>query len=106
MTMIVVMIVMTVSFPFVMFRMIFILPVFGFMTIADHYLIVMFPIACIAAEMFVMMQIRSGFVENDLISPIEVCMIPGRKGGGKYLASAFPIDISTAGDIIIDIILR
>jgi hypothetical protein len=56
--------------------------------------------------MFVMMQIRSGFVENDLISPIEVCMIPGRKGGGKYLASAFPIDISTAGDIIIDIILR
>jgi hypothetical protein len=99
--------VMIPAMPFPMFRMIPDLPVFGFVAVTDHGLVMMLPVLRILPDVFIVVHIRMRFVKDHLITMIEVgIMETGRQAGGEYAAAAFPVDIPVAGDIVINIVLR
>ena len=102
----IVMITVVAALPFTMFGMVFVFPVFGFVAVADHDLVAMISIGGILTDMVVVVQIRPGFVQDDLIGMVHVGMIAVGQRRGKYAASAFPIDVAASGDIIINIIFR
>jgi hypothetical protein len=69
-----------IVFPFVMIRMIFYLPVFAIMTVANDCLVMTPPVAGIFIPVIVGTRIRPWFIDHYFIDIIEViCTIPARE---------------------------